>query len=301
MKTKHIIITAGDPLGIGPQVLVKALKKVKAKGARFTVIGEEQSLIAAGWQSSMGALMPVTSAFKKPLTPKPCAYGGDISFKALKLAVDMMLAKKADALVTAPLSKEAWAKAGIKFTGHTEYLRARAKEKGALMMFNSGKINCALVTEHYKIKDLSKAITKEKIINAAKIFADVLGKNAQIGIAALNPHAGDGGKLGDEEIKIIAPAVKKLAAQGYKVSGPWPNDALWQKHLKGEFKGILFMYHDAALTGIKLAAKRPALHITAGLKFLRVSPTHGTAFDIAAQNTADESGMLEAVNYALKK
>jgi Pyridoxal phosphate biosynthesis protein len=301
MKTKRIIITAGDPLGIGPQITVKALKKIKAEGARFIVLGEAQSLQKYGWNNSLGTLKEIKSSYKKP--SKPCAseYGGDISFKALKTAISMMLKGEGDALVTAPISKEAWAKAGIKFTGHTEVLRRYAKKDGALMMFTDGKINCALVTEHYAIKDLSAQITKERIIKSVKMFAGVLGKKAKIGISALNPHAGDGGKLGFEEIRTIKPAIKKLAADGYKVSGPWPCDALWQKHIKGEFDGIVLMYHDVALLGLKLAAKNTPVHITAGLKFLRVSPVHGTAFDIAAGNDADSSGMEAAIRYAVKK
>lgn len=287
-------------MGIGPQVLVKALKKVKAKGINFTVIGEEESLNKAGWDNSLGILLPVTSRRKKPLTAGPSAYGGEVSFKALKLAIDMMLKGKGDALVTAPISKEAWQKAGVNFTGHTEVLREYAKKEGALMMFNSGKINCALVTEHYAVKDLCKAITKQRIINCVKIFSEVLGKDALIGISSLNPHCGDGGKVGKEEITVISLAVNELIKKGFKVSGPWPADALWQKHLQGKFKGIVCMYHDIALLGLKLAARKPPVHITAGLKFLRVSPTHGTAFDIAEQNTADESGMLAAINYAIK-
>jgi 4-hydroxythreonine-4-phosphate dehydrogenase len=300
MKYKNIIITAGDPLGIGPEVLVKALKKVKSKKVRFTVIGEAQTLKAAGWKACMGKLIEVKSQHAKPADPGPSRWGGDISYKALKIALNLLSKDKA-ALVTAPVSKEAWAKAGVPFTGHTEVLRRYAKKEGALMMFTSGHINCALVTEHFAIKDLSKAVTKKRIVDTVKIFTNVIGKNADIAISALNPHAGDGGKIGKEEITTIAPSIQDLKAQGFNVNGPYPLDSMWTKHALGIFDGIVCIYHDAALLGLKLAAKKPVVHITAGLNFLRTSPAHGTAFDIAGKKIADESSMLAAINYAINK
>jgi 4-hydroxythreonine-4-phosphate dehydrogenase len=300
---KHIIITAGDPLGIGPEIIVKALKKFKARAA-ITVIGERQSLLAAGWRGSMGALVQVQSALKNPSKRGPCAWGGDISFKAFMAGVRLMNAGRANALVSAPISKEAWAMAGVKFTGHTEVLKKYAAARGgdALMMFVAGRIKCALATEHLAIKDLPRALGKKRIKTAAAIFAAQLGgRRAHIALGALNPHGGDGGKLGSEELKIINPAAAELRKAGYNISGPYPVDSLWLKHAAGRFDGILCMYHDAALTGLKLAAREPAVHITAGLRWLRVSPAHGTAFDIAGRNKADAAGMLAALNMAAKK
>ncbi|MDR0952976.1 MAG: 4-hydroxythreonine-4-phosphate dehydrogenase PdxA [Elusimicrobiota bacterium] len=327
MKTKNIIITAGDPLGIGPIVLVKALKKFKQNEGKirgksqknaalnFVVIGEKSSLLEAGWHIGLGKLIEVKTKYKKPAKIGPSKYGGDISFKALQMAVEMMLNGEAKALITAPISKEAWKMAGVKFTGHTDYLHEVAAKEGALMMFTSGRVNAALVSEHLAIKDISRNLTKAKIIKTVEIFAKVLKTKKDIAIAALNPHAGDGGKLGDEEIKIIRPSMAALSQKGYKLSGPWPIDALWAKHAAGQFKGIVCMYHDQALLGIKLAAKEPIVHTTAGLKFLRVSPTHGTAFDLVAKNDLatkskinkthiekllDASSMLAAIETAVK-
>ncbi len=296
-----IIITAGDPLGIGPEVLVKALNKLPAAALkRIAVIGEQSSLIQAGFKGQC-EFIPVASKYKKTLKRGPSKYGGDISYQALDYAVKQILKGKYKALVTAPISKEAWAMCGIKFTGHTEMLRKHAAAQGALMMFSSGKINCALVSEHYPVSKLGKVITQKRIMESFSIFTDVLGKDASIALSSLNPHAGDGGKIGFEEIKTIIPVVKSLKKAGYNISGPLPCDSLWPKHLKGQYKGILCMYHDQALLGLKLAAKEPVVHITAGLKFLRTSPTHGTAFDIAGQNKADGASMLAAIKYALKK
>lgn len=299
-----VLITAGDPLGIGPEVTVKALQNPHVqKVCTPIVIGEPDSLYKAGWTEKLSALIPLQSLHKKPARLGPSAWGGEISFKALQLACKLAAPKKA-AVVTAPISKQSWTLAGVPFTGHTEFLR-KYYGKTALMMFISGNLKCALVSEHFAIKELPKILTKQRIINAAKDFAAALKKlgikNPCIGVSALNPHAGDNGKFGTEENKIILPAIAALCKAGVKAQGPYPVDALWAKHTRGQFDGILCMYHDQALLGLKLAAQEPIVHITAGLDFLRTSPTHGTAFDIAGQNKADAASMAAAILFATKK
>ncbi len=292
---KHLIITLGDPLGIGPEVTKKALKKfIKTKDTKITLIGA-----SADGFTHYDDFIKITSKYKKPLKPEASKYGADISYKALKQAIDICLKDKNARLITAPISKEAWTKIGIKFTGHTEVLKHYAAiNKEVLMLFNAGKINTALATEHLPLKDISKNLTKQKLEQKIKLFSKFLG-NKKIVIAALNPHAGDGGKIGKEEIKTIIPAIKNLQKQGFNIYGPLPLDSAWQKHIEGKFDGIFCMYHDGALLPLKLAAKVPAVHITYGLKFLRVSPVHGTAFDIAGKNIASASSMLAALNLAL--
>ena len=303
MRKPILFITAGDPLGIGPEVTVKALQNPHVqKACTPIIIGEPDSLRKAGWTEKLADLIPLQSLQQKPSRPIPSTWGGEISFKALQLACKLAVQKKA-AVVTAPISKQSWSLAGVSFTGHTEFLR-KYYGKTALMMFVSGKLRCALVSEHFAIKDLSKILTKERIVKAGKDFVAALKKlgvkNPHIGVSALNPHAGDNGKFGKEENKIILPAIAALRKAGIKVDGPYPVDALWSKHTHGHFDGILCMYHDQALLGLKLAASEPIVHITAGLDFLRTSPTHGTAFDIAGQNKADASSMIAAILFANK-
>lgn len=292
---KHLIITLGDPMGIGPEVTKKALKAFKkTNNIKITLIGES----VAGF-TNFDNFIKITSKYKKPLKHEPSKYGADISFKALKQAIEICLKDKNARLVTAPISKEAWAKIGIKFTGHTEVLKHyAAKSKEVLMMFTAGKINTALATEHLALKDVSKHLTKQKLEAKIKLFSEFSG-NKKIVISALNPHAGDGGKIGKEENKIIIPVIKTLQKQGLNIDGPLSIDSAWQKHLKGKFSGIFCMYHDAALLPLKIISI-PAVHITYGLKFLRVSPVHGTAFDIAGKNIADFSSMLAAIKFAEK-
>lgn len=304
-KKPLLFITAGDPLGVGPEVTVKALKDSRVKAACDAVlIGEPDTLFQAGYAPDLAELLPVESLLRKSVKRAPCAWGGDTSYKALKLACKLAAQKRGAAVVTAPISKQSWALAKVPFTGHTEFLR-KYYGKTALMMFASGPLHCALVSEHFAIKDLHKIITKERIERAGKDFAAALKKmgvnKPHIALCSLNPHGGDNGRFGKEEARVISPAVDALRAVRVNAEGPYPADALWLAHAKGNFDGILCMYHDQALLGLKLAAKEPIVHVTAGLDFLRVSPTHGTAFDIAGQNKADPESMIAAVLYAAAK
>ena len=300
-----LLITAGEPLGIGPEVTVKALQNPRVQAAcRPVLIGEPESLSAAGYTPDLAPLLVIQSLQSKPKTPIPSAWGGEISFAALRLAC-AMAARQADcAVVTAPISKQSWAKAKVPYTGHTEFLRAHYG-KTALMMFVSGPVRCGLVSEHFAIKDLHKVLTKARIVRAGEDFAQALRtlgiKKPHIALCTLNPHGGDNGRFGNEESRIIIPALNALCARGVRAEGPYPVDSLWLAHARGNFDGILCMYHDQALLGLKLAAEEPIVHITAGLDFLRTSPTHGTAFDIAGQNKADPSSMIAAILFAAQR
>ena len=298
-----IVLSAGDPLGIGPEVTVKALKDPAVQQAcRVIVVAEPQSLYAAGFTPDLAELLPIEhpGAIKKQ-KHAPCKWAGEVSFKALQTACKLAAAQRADALVTAPISKQSWGLAGINFTGHTEFLR-QYYGKTALMMFVSGPLKCALVTEHFAIKDLHKIITQERIEKACIVFHRALKqlgiKRPQIALASLNPHGGDNGRFGKEEGQTIIPALAQLKKHHINAQGPYPVDSLWLAHKHGNFDGLLCMYHDQALLGLKLAAKEPIVHVTAGLDFLRTSPTHGTAFDIAGQNRADASSMTAAILFA---
>ena len=296
---KTLIITLGDPLGIGPEITFKALKKFPKNKADFIIIGDKSSLKNFINLPNVKTC-EVISKFKKENKHCPTKWGADISFKAVLKALELLKNKKAQGLITAPISKEAWAKIGVKWTGHTELLRHYLKKDGALMMFKTSKLMCALASEHFAIKNLPKILTKERIKNSLELLFKITGKQAPVGLCALNPHASDGGKFGMEEKQILIPLVKEFKKKGFNISGPIPADALWQKHKQGVFKAILCLQHDIALVGMKLATKGPVVHITAGLKFIRTSPTHGTAFDIAGQNKADSSSMLEAIKTACK-
>lgn len=302
MTKPLVLITAGDPQGIGPEITVRALQDARVRRAcHAVVIGEPSSLLRTGWTDKLGSLIAVESAEKIPAAHTPSRAGGVVSFQAVKLGIKLALQKNAP-LVTAPISKQSWALARVPFTGHTELLRHETNA-GGLMMFVSGNLRCALVTEHFALSHLP--LTQKRVETAALHFKKALQglgvKNPEIGLCAVNPHASDNGKFGTEENEILLPAIKKLRRQGMRTSGPIPSDAAWLAHINGQYDGLLCMYHDQALLGLKLAAKQPIVHLTAGLPFLRTSPAHGTAFDIAGKKIADPSSMIAAILFAVTK
>lgn len=300
-----VFITAGDPLGIGPEVTVKALKSPLVQHACSPiVIGEPCSLIRAGFTDSLARLVGMDSCECLQDAPHgPTAAGGLSSFKAVEFGCKLAMGSGCS-LVTAPISKQSWALSNIPYVGHTEFLRERAGKDG-LMMFVSGPIRCALVTEHFAVADLPRLLTKARVTHAARNFVQALKRlgiaKPRIALCALNPHAGDNGKFGTEERAVLEPAVRALRRQNTRAEGPFPADSLWASHAHGKYDGLLCMYHDQALLGLKLAAREPIVHITAGLKFLRTSPTHGTAFDIAGKYQADESSMISAILFAAER
>ena len=304
MTKPTLLITAGDPLGIGPEVTVKALKNPRVRHAcNAVVIGEPGALKRAGFTADLAALIAVEPLRALPAKPCPCAEAGRISFQAVKLGIKWALQNNLP-LVTAPINKQSWALAKVPFTGHTELLRAETGADG-LMMFTAGHLRCALVTEHFALTDLSRVLTKNLIAARAKTFYRTLQqmglKKPRVAVCALNPHASDNGRFGNEEKNKIIPALRALAKQGMIFAGPLPCDSAWHAHADGQYDGLLCMYHDQALAPLKLAAREPIVHITAGLPFVRTSPTHGTAFDIAGQHQADASSMVAAILSAARQ
>jgi len=298
-------ITAGDPSGIGPEITVKALRSLSAaERKKIIIIGEATSLEQCGWRENLAPLLPVTAPGFKLIKSENSAYSGAVSFKAFELAVRLALKGKLSAVVTAPVSKKAWLMAGIKYKGHTEYLR-EASGSEPLMSFHKGAVNAALVTEHVSIKDLPGRISAGKIAEKARIFIPALRRlgfrEKELLVSGLNPHCGESGELGTEEEESVKPALKILRKTGVFASGPYNSDSIWELFFKRKAAGLLFMYHDQLLTGIKnLGGRNPVVHATWGLPFFRTSPAHGTAFDISWKNSADHSGMLAAVRMALK-
>jgi len=299
----QILITAGDPLGVGPEITVKALKNAAVlRACSSYIIGDETALRRAGWTPALCPLLPAAAGRLDLSRPRPTGQGGLASLAAVTLAAKLMRTGFFDALVTAPVSKEAWDLAGAPAPAHTDLFRLIEKRE-PLMLFSRGRVNAALATEHTPIKDLSKKITKGLVEQKALLFVSALKalgmKNPSITICALNPHAGDGGVIGMEEIRTLKPAIAALKAKGLDVKGPLPSDAAWAEHLAGKSDGLLCLYHDQALVPLKVApGKGPAVHWTWGLSFIRTSPAHGTAFDIAWKNKADASGMKAALLFA---
>ena len=298
-----ILITAGDPLGIGPEITVKALSDLSVRRACSpAVIGDTAAMRRAGWTPELCPLFPEDVRGGLPRRPGPSAAGGEASLHAVTGAWALMKARAFDALVTAPVSKESWELAGAPAPAHTDLFRLLGGRE-PLMLFTRGRVNAALVTEHLPVKDLSRRLTAPLLKAKARLFAAALAargaKRPAITLCALNPHAGDGGVIGREELRTLRPAAMDLRRGGLDISLPLPSDSAWARHLAGGSDGILCLYHDQALTPLKVAPGDGApVHWTWGLPFPRTSPAHGTAFDIAGRGRADAAGMKAALLFA---
>ena len=285
---KTIGITMGDPTGIGPEVIRKALKNPNIRRlADFVCIGDQRSLkgVAAG------------------IVHVPYKTAGEGSLKFLEKAVALVKGGVIDALVTAPLSKEKVSHYKKDFRGHTEYLAEAFGVKRFDMMFVSAGVRLSLVTRHVPLAHVPSLITKKAVLSSIGLMHDTLKqrfniRQPRIAVLGLNPHAGEGGLLGREDISRILPAIQAAQKQGIKVKGPFPADTFFC-HDKG-FDGIVAMYHDQGLTPLKAMYFKEMVNFTAGLPFVRTSPVHGTAFDIAGKGIADPSSMIAAIQLACK-
>ncbi|MDO8536077.1 MAG: 4-hydroxythreonine-4-phosphate dehydrogenase PdxA [Candidatus Omnitrophota bacterium] len=296
----------GDPAGIGPEVTVKALSDPRiSKLAHFLVIGDffvidkARKILRVKPEISLLDLANVPSTNFSFGIQKPAF--GKASMEYIDKAVDLIKSGEADALVTAPVNKSSIRSAGFKeFEGHTEYLADKTSSKEVAMMFVGEKLKITLVTRHIALKDVAGAITVDSICKTIKITHEYLKKyfgvnDAKIALAGLNPHASDSGLFGDEEEKIIIPAIKKASIGIKNIYGPLPADAVFYEALNGKFDAVVAMYHDQALGPFKTLYFNNGVNLTLGLPFIRTSPDHGTAFDIAGKGIADPTSMKEAI------
>jgi 4-hydroxythreonine-4-phosphate dehydrogenase len=325
-------ITMGDPLGIGPEVVVKALADpLLRKSARFVVYGLNQHLtlvadragihpfwfrVAAGSdRAEMPLLGDVTIldydaddvVHRGP--PGPSRSGGLLSKQWVDDAITDALRdrgdpRRIDAIVTGPISKESWSMAGVRWPGHTELLAARTKAKRHAMMFVSPRLRVALVTAHVALMDIKNSLTIGRVFDAIDLGHELC---RQLGIAApsvavcgLNPHAGEQGLFGDEEDRIIRPAIDVARKHGIDARGPFPGDTIFIDAAAGKYDLVVAMYHDQGLIPVKLLGWDKAVNVTVGLPIVRTSPDHGTAFGIAGTNAASEGSMRCAIDLAIR-
>ncbi len=304
-KNNCIGITLGDPSGIGPEITAKALSSFKNNNTQFKIIGDN-------WvYEKYAKRLPKNCHFidLKQLSPKNWQNGtvnkksGIASIKYLEHAVQLLKKKEISALVTAPVCKEAICLTDPTFHGHTEFLAQCFNQKHVDMMFVASKLKTVIVTRHLPIKNLSNAIKLENVYQTIQLTNRALKKyfkikNPLIAVCGLNPHAGEAGTIGKEEIQSIIPAIKKARKSKMRVEGPLSADTLFSPHLNHPFDAIVAMYHDQGLIPIKTLYFPKLVNLTIGLPFVRTSPAHGTAFDIAGQNKADPTSMIETIKLA---
>jgi 4-hydroxythreonine-4-phosphate dehydrogenase len=306
MSKPRIAVTLGDPAGIGPEIVFKAANSPAVERVcRPVIFGDKRDMPfipESLYRKSVASRFPfdfiTTSNFGKIAAGGPSAAAGAAACKALETAVKFCLEGKTQALVTAPVSKESFKLAGVKYAGHTEFLAALTKSRKVAMLMSCGKFHSVMVTRHIPLAKVAKSLTVRKIVDAVKLAA-AFSSPSKIALCALNPHAGDNGILGKEERDIIFPAYRILA-EFLNISSPLPADAAWLKTKNGEYDLICCMYHDQTMIPLKCIDAKKIVNVTAGLPFIRTSPGHGTAFDIAGKNKADPGAMIEAILYAAK-
>jgi 4-hydroxythreonine-4-phosphate dehydrogenase len=298
----------GDPCGVGPEVTAAALSKWRhCKGVDFIVIGNED-VFARFWPKKIRMPMLVHVAEKARAQHKPgrpTADAGLDSLLYLEYAVRFLKEGKADGLVTAPVSKEAVIPFYPGFKGHTTFLARSFGSKNVEMLFVADDLRVVLVTRHVPVKDLPGLITAAKVASVIRTTAAFVRdrfeiSRPRIAVCGFNPHAGEGGHMGREEITQITPAINGLRKAGWDVMGPLPADTLFEPRIRADYDLIAAMYHDQALTALKAQYFDRLVNLTVGLPFIRTSPAHGTAFGIAGKNVADPGSMLAALKLAME-
>jgi 4-hydroxythreonine-4-phosphate dehydrogenase len=326
VKSGPLALTLGDPAGVGPEIIVKAWSELRREGPPFMVIGDFQAVASAsaGGASilrkvlapaeAMTAFSDALPVLDLPLRapvvagrPSPAAAPAII--KWIETAVGLALSGAVCGVVTAPIAKAPLYEAGFKFPGHTEFLgELTASEafdgaRGPIMMLVAGDLRVALVTVHEPLAKVSGLLSVEAIVNAGLVTAQALRRDfaiarPRLAVAGLNPHAGEGGGIGREEIEIVAPAVRALKDLGVEVAGPYPADTLFPQEMRERYDAAICLYHDQALIPVKMLDFWGGVNVTLGLPIVRTSPDHGTAFDIAGRGLARPDSLIAAIRLA---
>jgi 4-hydroxythreonine-4-phosphate dehydrogenase len=336
---RPVAITMGDAAGVGPEIVAKAFRDAAGMSRACFVAGdlavmrraaqaittEHQAVLPVALIDSPAQidgvpprcipLLQVTAPMKPPAWGSISAEAGKAAAECVVWAARAALRGDIAALVTAPLHKQALAAAGVPFPGHTELLQAEAAASTGLpvqqmpvrMMLANDELRTVLVSIHVALRDAIEAVTFDNVLQTLTIahtaLQAALGRPPRIGVAGLNPHAGEGGLMGREEIDTILPAVEAARAQGLDVTGPWPPDTVFMRARAagghaGEFDVVVAMYHDQGLIPVKYLGVQKGVNVTLGLPLVRTSPDHGTAFDLAGTGRADASSLIEAIRLA---
>ena len=329
MTLRHLAITMGDPAGIGPEIIVKACRKLQGRidagSLRLLVIGSGPALERARAQFGQGVEIPEVSddaewpalAFLQagpegePIAPgRLSADGGRFAYLAVERGVRLALAGRVDGIVTAPLNKEALNKAGYHYPGHTEMLAELTGVRGSVMMLAHGNMRVSHVSTHVALEEVPRRLTPERLRRVIDLTDEALRglglTRARIAVAALNPHAGEGGLFGRQDIDVSEPTIRRAVADGLDVVGPVPGDTVFVKLRAGQYDAVVAMYHDQGHIPVKLLGFEidpetgkwedlSGVNITLGLPIIRTSVDHGTAFDIAGKGIANERSLIESI------
>jgi len=316
-------ITSGDPAGIGPEIVLKSVASMETRSLCASVIigGASEfrrqaallhlpcpyptvSLTDALSFDSDETILLDTGPLEEIEWGKLSRAAGRAAIDCVEAAARLCIEGKLDAIVTAPINKEAIRMAGSPFSGHTDMLASLCGVEDSLMCFFAGDLRVILITIHLSLADAIKAITRERVMKTIRLADREMKRfgldSPRMAVCGLNPHAGESGLFGSEEILEIAPAVEQCRSENINVSGPFPADTLFVRAARGEFDGVLACYHDQGLIAVKCLAFGQSVNVTLGLPIIRTSVDHGTAFDIAGRGTADPSSMIEAIRLAAR-
>lgn len=326
----RLAITMGDPAGVGPELSARALASKSPSQMSLVVFGDWELLHAAAeighcsfeaqrisyedWVAGSGASETESALrhrvvdfanvpLEKLTRGQVSALGGRASYEYLVGAIDAALARRVDALVTAPINKAALHAGGFAYPGHTEILSERTRTNDYGMMLTAPEITCSLVTTHVPISEVPQRLSSEAILRMIRLTDSALKKmnhqaKVRLTVLGLNPHAGEGGLFGDEEARVIVPAIEQARREGYDVQGPLPPDTAFLAGVRSQTDGYICMYHDQGLIPLKTLAFDDAVNVTLGLPIVRTSVDHGTAYDIAWKNEVQFSSMLAAIDLA---
>ncbi|HOW97423.1 MAG TPA: 4-hydroxythreonine-4-phosphate dehydrogenase PdxA [Kiritimatiellia bacterium] len=307
----RIGITLGDVNGIGPEIALRAVARGGwPANVRFVLVGSD-ALVRAQARALRLRLPGDRVSVWDPapaLAPdwKPGRIRADASRAAgawIRAAAAACLDGRLDAMVTAPICKEGFQKAGIHVPGHTELLAELTGTRRYAMMLFGGPLRVVLATRHLPLADVARKLKRADVLEAIRITGEALPwlgcRGGRIGVCGLNPHAGDGGAIGREEITVIAPAIRAARREGFNAVGPVPADVIFRQAVRGDFDAVVAMYHDQGLGPLKMLAFETGVNVTLGLPIVRTSPDHGTAFDIAGRGRANPSSIVEAIRQAI--
>jgi 4-hydroxythreonine-4-phosphate dehydrogenase len=310
-------LTVGDPAGIGPEITLKAASDPRTDVARLLAIGSLAALRSASQVvPEAPELRPVSSPAEARFEPgtldvlsvpsdttvpvgRLSAEAGQIAFEGVERAVALALAGEIDGIVTAPLNKEAIALAGHPYPGHTEILADLTGTRDFAMMLTALQLRVVHVTTHVGIRQMLDRVTTERVLTTIRLadraLRDMGIEAPSVGVAGLNPHAGEGGLFGTEEIEVIRPAIDQARAEGIQATGPWPPDTLFGRAVAGDFDVAIAMFHDQGHIAVKVLGFETGVNATIGLPIVRTSVDHGTAFDIAGTGRASSDSLVEAI------
>ena len=319
-----LALTGGDPCGVGPEILLKAVADERAvAAARLVAVGDAKRMrqtakeLKIKWPfASVTAEMPEGKRWCKPqlldlgnvdeslLVGQISAGAGKASAEMIEKAVALAAAGRVQGIVTAPIHKEALSLAGYADPGHTEMLQRLTGARKVGMLFWTPEMSVGLLTTHMSLKDAIRKVRCSKILDKLELFhrewERLFGSRPHIAVAGLNPHAGEGGRFGTEEIQEILPAIEKARDKGLRVDGPVPADTVFARCREGAFDLVLSLYHDQATIPIKLVSRQQSVNVTIGLPFIRTSVDHGTAMDIAGKGVASPESMVQAILLAAR-